>query len=882
MRRSKNNEKLSSKEAIESFSQQILHTNILSLPLPILIIYKDIHSRYILYDFNIHSQEIFNLPLERLKGKELRLFWDRETWDSLRKGLTKAIRKHEEAVIESIYIKKDEKEKCYRLTIWSFADNFACVCFIETIDKYIFTQSVLSEKLKYEELFKNTPVMMVMLDKQGKILDANSNWCEKTGYEKIELIGRTLIELFSDETRKNLSFEEFENKIISNELVEYPIQICRKDGQVLTCLSTARALFDINGSFIRCYFVANDISTLKELSEKYESNEKLLKTLFENVTSAIVLYSAQDGIVECNSQTENLLGYTKFNLLGKKLYEVITFDSEKKEKFKSIIDNINNEDDLEFAFSILKEGKKQFIELKSRRVYLKDKPISLVILLDKSKEKQKDLKIEESELMFQMLFEESSKPIKLHSRDGRVLMINKIGEHLFGDNINDDGYLNIKNKKFDYNKHLLDFIKSKDLTTDIEYSIKTKDGLKYLKERNKKLILGSSNSSIILSIVDDLTETREFEEEQKRIKKYLSQLNETKNKLVYILSHDLRAPTASIIGIANTILEEPKLTNEEITTYIKLIKSSATHQLDLINNLLDWSLLESGKFNYSFKPNYLSYAIYQSINSIHGLAKEKDIKVIVKVEPLYVLIDLNIFSRIIINILSNALKFSYPKSRIEVLSQLENNFSVKIIVRDYGIGFDEEVLGNLFTLPQRRSKTGTKGEKGTGLGLTLCNDMLKIFDSHLEIKSPINKNSKKNKGSEVSFNVPIVEPAIFISNSISKELIKNISASKFDNFLIINKDFKKYSKNLLKTYHLLIITNGNELNDSFIEEHKRKFKTLKNIIVVGDSEQLPECLATISSKDNLTDLIIKEIHKIEFDLQQQIGFVNQMKKMLRL
>jgi|GEM_PF-3262675 len=880
MRKQKSNN-ISLNISTEAEREKILSTNILSIPLPVLIILKDKFNRYILFDFNDRAQEIFNLPFERIKGKELRLFWDRETWDDLRKGLTKAIRKDEYAVIETMHITKDGKEKSYRLTIWSFSDNLACVCFVETIDKYLFTQSVLSEKLKYEELFKNTPVMMIMMDRHGKILDVNSYWCEKTGYEKHELLGHSLVDYFSDETKKYLSAEQLESRIISNELIDYPVQILRKGGNYLTCVSTARTLFDINGVFIRCYFVAHDISALKEITEEYESIDKLLQTLFKNVNSAIILYSNQMGIINCNSQTENLLKSTKDDLIGKKLFEVIKFNDQKGIELISKIDELIEKGDFEISLNVLIGEEKKIIELISRKVFLKGKSILVLILHDKSKEKMKDQMIEETEFKFRILFEESSEPIKIHNFDGKILMMNNKALELFEGLIDDHNYLKIKNKKFDYTKRLINFICSNESKTEIEYTIKTKDNLRIIRERNIKLNLGN-NKALVLSTINDLTENRKIEIEQRRKEEYLTKLNESKNKLLYILSHDLRAPSASIIGIANAILEQPHINSEEIYSYVKLIRSAASHQLDLINNLLDWSLLESGKLNYSLRPINLSYAIYNSINSIHGLAREKNIKIKVNVKPAFVLIDLNLFSRIMINILSNALKFSYPNSKIEVYSKVAGTSNLRIFVRDFGIGFDEETQANIFQFHGRVSKTGTKGEKGSGLGLILCNDILKILGTHLEIKSPLNKKSKKNRGSEVSFEVPIVESTVYISNSAKNFIHLNTLEKNFKKFSFIVRNFNKYLKNLLIKYHLLSIIHKEELDDSFITKHLQKFNTIGNILILGDSPKLRKDIKKIPLDEITLESISKELQKIEFDMEQQISSVNQLKKMLQL
>ncbi len=872
------NEKTISVSGEERLAEKHLNS-FLEIPLPVLLVKRDKFSRYVLYSYNSYAQEIFAVPLERLINKEVRIFWPKETWDVFRKGIIAAIRKDKNSVLDSILIEKEGNTKSFSLRIWKVANSIACCIFLETIDKKIFTQSVLNERLKYEELFKNTPVMMLNIDLNGKIIDVNLNWIQKTGFLREELIGKNIQDYFDKESNPILLNKKFSDLLILNELKNAHIQIKTKSGENISAIINARALFDINGKFIRCYLVAQDVSELKAIQEEYENTEKLLRSLFENSTSAILLYSPEKGIVESNLNVEKYFDIKINTILGKKIFE-LEFLKNSIENFNDFLQNFDSNPNLQSQFDLEYHQKniKKYLEVSLKKIYLKNEPHLLITISDRSTEKIKDKKIHESEVRFQALFEASINALKLIDFDGKIFQMNRKARELFEELIDNKGQIKLKFKNFDYQKWISDFIKS-DKTEDLcEYKFKSKTGIKIIEEKLLKITFDSGDR-LIFSISRDVTKERLAELELRKSEQNLRDLNDTKNRLIYILSHDLRAPTSSIIGLVNAILEEPAIDQKEVSSYLHLIKSAASYQLDLINNLLDWSLLESGKFNFSLEPKNLEYAVYNSLNSVRGLLEQKKIKLIVNIHSKLVLIDLNLFSRILINLVSNAIKFSYPESKVWIQSKLLNNGRVELSIKDYGIGFDKEILEKLFTFKEKVSRHGTSGERGTGLGLSICKDIVKILGGDLKIKSPIIKKNKNSIGSIVSFDLKIVEPKILFSYRLNKILAKKLLEKKLNGYKIIFKDPNSYFKNDFDDYFVFIVLDSVDLNNHLLDKFINKYKTARNLIVVTkDKENISNGLK-LTDPENLVEFLQNEIDRIEFEWKQQANLAKEMKKM---
>ena len=872
-----NDQKILSSE--NSVEKKTSYQEFLKIPLPIFLIHRDKHSRYVLHSFNEEAREIFALPLERLVNKEIRLFWPRESWDEFRKCIVSAIRKNQITNLDSVRIEKEGREKSFSIRVWKIDESLACCLFLETIDKSLFMQSVLNERLKYEELFKHTPVMMTNIDLNGRIIDANLNWISKTGFEREELIGKNVKDYFIIEPNSNLALRPFSDFLINNELKNFPVQIKKKDGGILSCVITARPLFDINGKFIRCYLVAHDVSELKSIQEEYENAEKLLRSLLENSASAILIYSSTRGIVEANKKAEELFKSKKEALIGKKIYDVgllKTFETSIGD-LKSIFENPVSTYPKNFNLTLTSENHKKYFEVDITKIHIKEEPLAIISFVDKSIEKIKDAKIQETEKRFQTLFEESNHALRLIDTSGKILMLNKVAREYFKDFVDQKNFIQIKYKSFDYKKFFDEFVKSSKQTETLEYKLKADSTFRIIKENLIKIDFGSGEK-LIYSISRDITREKLAEEELRKSEQNLRNLNETKNRLIYILSHDLRAPTSSVIGIVNAILEETNLKKEEIQNYLNLIKSASSYQLDLINNLLDWSLLETGRFNYTLEPKNLEYAVYNSINSVKGLLDQKKIKLDVKIQPATVLIDLNLFSRILINLVSNAIKFSYPESKIWIRSNYINDSRIEISVKDNGVGIDKEIYDKLFTFKEKVSRHGTSGERGTGLGLSLCRDMTKILGGNLKIESPLKVINKKPAGTIVSFDVKIVDPKILISDRIKTYFNKNLVKKQLNGYEVVWKSLDKVEKQLGDDYYFLITIDEQEFKETLVDTLLKNFKTTKNLIVVRNSDQKEFEGIKTTHPDELISFLQKEIHKIQFELDQQKSLARQLKK----
>ncbi|MGE5410090.1 MAG: ATP-binding protein, partial [Clostridiales bacterium] len=267
----------------------------------------------------------------------------------------------------------------------------------------------------------------------------------------------------------------------------------------------------------------------------------------------------------------------------------------------------------------------------------------------------------------------------------------------------------------------------------------------------------------LLSIITDVTERRKAIEQIRkylyelqinkeileRNSKELSELNASKDKLFSILAHDLRNPFSSLLGFSEFLSQNiDELSTDEIREFSGRIYSSLKKVLKLVENLLDWSRLQSGKFEFTPSGFDLCELIVEAIDVNQVSSAKKNIKVgFLNNSTVSVYADKNSIATVLRNLLSNAIKFSHHDSRIEVFLK-DNSKDVEVSVKDFGLGISKENLEKLFKLDSSYTKQGTDMEKGTGLGLILCKEFVEKNGGKIWVESEI------DKGSTFKFTIP--------------------------------------------------------------------------------------------------------------------------------
>jgi signal transduction histidine kinase len=231
----------------------------------------------------------------------------------------------------------------------------------------------------------------------------------------------------------------------------------------------------------------------------------------------------------------------------------------------------------------------------------------------------------------------------------------------------------------------------------------------------------------------------EHQEEIKKRSVELEQLNKVKDKFFSIISHDLRSPMNALSGILD-LMDKDKISPEEFKRLNKELRVQFNHTKTLINNLLDWTLLQMDKLKIQFEKidlNQLAESNIKLLTSLH--LKEIKINNLIG-SSLFALGDSNMINLVLRNLLTNAIKFSEAGHTIEIDAK-EDADNYILSVKDQGVGISPEVQKLLFEKTTGYSTRGTANEKGTGLGLILCKEFVERNGGRIWLESSLGKGS---------------------------------------------------------------------------------------------------------------------------------------------
>lgn len=234
----------------------------------------------------------------------------------------------------------------------------------------------------------------------------------------------------------------------------------------------------------------------------------------------------------------------------------------------------------------------------------------------------------------------------------------------------------------------------------------------------------------------DITEQKIANDELFESEKSLRKLNATKDKLLSILSHDLKSPFNSLMGLSEILYEEiDEMPKDRIKNLVHSIKETSNETYNLLNNLLHWALSQQGQITVKRQKLEFNSLISRSLKQYEKLATQKQITIYRDfTSELFIKADTDTIELIVRNLISNAIKFT-PKGKNIYVSTTINKGSAELRIKDEGVGITPDILEDIFTLTLTSSTCGTEQEKGTGLGLLLCKEFADLNDAQIEIQS---------------------------------------------------------------------------------------------------------------------------------------------------
>lgn len=417
------------------------------------------------------------------------------------------------------------------------------------------------------------------------------------------------------------------------------------------------------------------------------------------------------------------------------------------------------------------------------------------------------------------------------------------------------------------NKELAEFYENNKLNTlNLIYKIKHKDGKEiWLKELiNVERALKSSTILVAKSVIQNITDIKINESELQKSHDALKELNTTKDKFISIISHDLRAPFTTLLGFSEILLNEQDLTEDEKNEYLRYIYDASKSQLELINCLLDWSRLQTGRIKVDPVRLNVKTMVSNAITPLTGDAVRKNIDVKIDIpSDLNINADERLISQAVYNLTSNAIKFTPEGKEVLVSSSRFKEGMIEIVIRDEGLGIAEENQTKLFKIDQKFSLVGTTGEKGSGLGLTLVKEIIDKHGGQIWFYTQI------GEGSEFHFTVTESKNVILLveDDKEVRTLYKNIIEQALPNFEV---KFADNGYQAIGLYHdiipTIIITDHDMqlMNGIQLVEAIQKKESNRTVPVIVISEILNDDISKKYKKLGVDRIITKPVDNDKF------------------
>jgi len=295
-----------------------------------------------------------------------------------------------------------------------------------------------------------------------------------------------------------------------------------------------------------------------------------------------------------------------------------------------------------------------------------------------------------------------------------------------------------------------------------DYSIRAPEvGDSMGEDKNELVVLTKAFNDMLSEISQRDQQLKKQNIDLEKAKDVAESANRAKSQFLANISHELRTPLNAIIGFSSILMNQlfGPLGDNKYLEYSKDINESGTHLLDIINDILDLSKAEAGKLSINYEEVHIGKSVNKCVTILAERAEKGQVTISVDIPKHLppIIVDRLRFIQILLNIMSNAVKFTEPGGRVHVSAKLneagQDGGEFVVMVQDTGIGMSQEDLGKAFqSFGQVDSGLNRKYE-GTGLGLPLTRKLMELHYGRIEMESEL------GKGSLVRLIFPLIPPA---------------------------------------------------------------------------------------------------------------------------
>jgi PAS domain S-box-containing protein len=607
-------------------------------------------------------------------------------------------------------------------------------------------QQILESEEKFRKLY-NISHVGISLSRlpMGEIVEINETYLAMIGYTRNEVIGRISSEIgWLDPGKRQKMLDTFSAN--GNNLAEYEIDFTTKSGQKGTAIFSG-VMVEVGGEK-NVLVTVQDITARKKAEEKIRENEEKFRRVFDISQAGIALINrSSERIMEINDAYLKIVEYTREEVIGRKSSEVGWLAPKDRQELSDKL-RANNGELRDYERTFMRASGQAGTALFSvAPISINGEECVLITLLDITERKKGEQRLEENEEKFRKLFNLSQTGIALvHYPTGKFMEINdaylKMIEHTRDEVI---GHTSVEVGWFDSaerQKMIDTFYSTGKSIRDYEIGYTKKSRMKGTAQISYDPIEINHESYMLVSILD-ITHRLEQEKKKTELLEQLKQVNQDLESFAYSVSHDLRAPLRAINGYAQILLRKyNEHLNEGEKQMIDKISGQTLRMGNLIEDLLAFS--RQNKLEITKAPVDMNKLVKEVLDDY---ARDIEGKQIIVHDMLPALGDENALKQVVVNLITNALKYSGKKEHpvIEIGAYPKGDENI-YFVKDNGAGFDMKYYDQLFQVFHRLH---TQEEfEGNGVGLAIVS---KIVAKH---GGKVWAEAKLNEGATFYFSLP--------------------------------------------------------------------------------------------------------------------------------
>ncbi len=666
---------------------------------------------------------------------------------------------------------------------------------------------------------------VVITNTKDEVIWVNEAFERITGYDLKDVENKTLKNTLNGEPTPE-SKKILEVARANKQPYEVEVFFNRKDGQPKWISIVSSNIYDANGNIDKYIRIIIDITARKTAEKDLE----ILSFAAEKTPSGSLIRDADGNVIWMNEAMERILGYTLKEMKGKAFGTILLGEGTNMHVYHEAVDAAKENKTYEVELKVYKKDGTPIWVFISNSPLLNEMGVverQIGVFVDITERKKADEQLK----MLSLVASNTMSGVVINDSDGNVEWINSAFEKITGYNIND-----VKGR------HLGDALKGE--LTDIAIIERARDlsknkqsfevDLLAYRKDGQMLWISVINSVIIdsegevdkyIEVIIDITSKKKVELELISAKEQALQLNRAKDMFISVMSHEIRTPLNAVIGMSHLLLDEDPLESQKEN--LSVLKFSAENLMKLINDVLDFTKIETGNVQLEKASVNLRELVESVTNSLQYRANEKGIYIKQNVDqdvPLMVIADSARLIQILLNLVSNSVKFTEKGGvtiDLKVLEQNADTVRIRFAVIDTGIGIAADKQGTIFESFKQAELDTTRKYGGTGLGLAISKRLVELHDSRINVDSVLGQGS-----------------TFWFTITFNKAENQAVNASKMDMGLDIN----------------VLVVDDNQINRILVNKVLKKWGT-----TVDFAENGREAIDKIDANRNY-DVVLMDVH----------------------